>query len=124
MRMKTVLAVSLLVATLVTSGCNPLVMYPKAGEFLRQSDVEAVFGTPMRLNYDLRDKYHSNVSSCAYSGKATDGMPVKLTLQLAYCDAEALASAETAWRYGKHFPVEPPGLTTLPGIGDSAWIVP
>ena len=50
--MKRVLLSFLLVAMLSAQGCNALVsavMYPRAGKFLRHSDVEAVFGIPMTL---------------------------------------------------------------------------
>ena len=124
--MKSVLVGVLLVAMLSAQGCNALVsavMYPRAGKFLRHSDAAAVFGIPMTLVDDSPDKYHPNVSSCLYKGNTSDGTQVRLRLDLAYLDADRIADVEKSWRYGKDS-VEPKNLETLPGIGESAWIVP
>jgi hypothetical protein len=124
--MKPALVGVLLVPMLFLHGCNALVsavMYPRAGRFLRQSDAEEVFGNSMTLVDDSPDKYHPNISSCLYKGNASNGTQVSLRLDLAYLDADRIADVEKSWRYGKES-VEPKELETLPGIGESAWIVP
>ena len=118
------LVAGILAIALSALACSWLGSPPRAGEFLMSADASDIFGVPMRVTYDSRDKYHKNVSTVTLTGDSTDGRQCELSLTLCFSDSETLRSAEQSWRYGKDYPAEPPGFVVVPGIGESAWTVP
>lgn len=118
------LLIGILALALSSQACSLLNGPPRAGEILTSADAYEVFGVPMQVTYDSRDKYHKNVSSVTLSGDSDGGRQFELSLSLCFSDSESLRSAERTWRYGKDYPIEPPGLVVISGIGESAWTLP
>jgi hypothetical protein len=114
----------ILALALSSQACSWLNAPPRAGEILTSADASELFGVPMRVTYDSRDKYHRNVSTVTLSGDSAGGRQFELSLTLCFSDSESLRSAEQTWRYGKDYPVEPPGFVMISGIGESAWTLP